>query len=52
MKSELGTKALEERVAALRCGLDATLWNNVESANACKAARFVVAKLALDLGRG
>jgi CHAT domain-containing protein/tetratricopeptide (TPR) repeat protein len=36
-KNELGTKALRERVAALRCGLDATLWNEVEGANKCKA---------------
>ena len=28
VKSELGTKALTERVAALRCGLDATLWDD------------------------
>ena len=32
VKSELGTKALTERVAALRCGLDQTLWDGGESA--------------------
>jgi tetratricopeptide (TPR) repeat protein len=36
VRSELGTKALTARVAALRCGLDATLWNDGESANRCK----------------
>jgi tetratricopeptide (TPR) repeat protein/CHAT domain-containing protein len=28
VKSELGTKALSEHVAALRCGLDATFWDD------------------------
>jgi hypothetical protein len=36
-KSELGTAPLTERVAALRCGLDATLWADVESAKKCRA---------------
>ena len=41
VKSGLGTKALTERVAALRCGLDHTLWDAwlaSESAKTCKAA--------------
>ena len=33
-RSELGTKALTERVAALRCGLDHTLWHG-EHARKC-----------------
>jgi CHAT domain-containing protein/tetratricopeptide (TPR) repeat protein len=33
VKSEFGTKALTKRVAALRCGLDGTLWDDAESAN-------------------
>jgi CHAT domain-containing protein len=37
VKNELGTKALRERVAALRCGLDVTLWDEVEGAIKCKA---------------
>jgi CHAT domain-containing protein/tetratricopeptide (TPR) repeat protein len=36
LKSEFGTQALSEGVAALRCGLDATLWNEVESMKKCK----------------
>jgi CHAT domain-containing protein/tetratricopeptide (TPR) repeat protein len=36
VKSELGTNALAERVAVLRCGLDATLWDETASANKCK----------------
>jgi hypothetical protein len=31
VKSELGTKALTERVAALRCGLDRTAWSDASS---------------------
>jgi CHAT domain-containing protein/tetratricopeptide (TPR) repeat protein len=31
MKSELGTKGLTERVAALRCGLDRTAWSDASS---------------------
>jgi CHAT domain-containing protein len=41
VKSGLGTKALTERVAALRCGLDHTLWDALqasESAKVCKTA--------------
>jgi CHAT domain-containing protein len=41
VKSGLGTKGLTERVAALRCGLDHTLWDAglaSESAKTCKAA--------------
>jgi len=41
VKSGLGTKALTERVAALRCGLDHTLWDAwlaSESAKTCEAA--------------
>jgi CHAT domain-containing protein/tetratricopeptide (TPR) repeat protein len=34
-KSELGTKALTERVAALRCGLDAALWDDEPAAARC-----------------
>ena len=37
-RSKMGTKALTERVWALRCGLDATLWDKVESAKKCEAA--------------
>jgi tetratricopeptide (TPR) repeat protein/CHAT domain-containing protein len=35
VKSELGTKALNERVAALRCGLDAALWDDEPAAARC-----------------
>ena len=41
VRMELGTKVLTERVAALRCGLDHTLWDSwlvSESAQRCKAA--------------
>ncbi len=38
VRSELGTKALTERVAALRCGLDYTLWEAGESAERCRKA--------------
>jgi CHAT domain-containing protein len=41
VRIELGTKALAEHVAALRCGLDHTLWDSKlvsESAKRCKAA--------------
>jgi CHAT domain-containing protein len=31
VKSELGTNALKERVAALRCGLDPTAWSDASS---------------------
>ena len=34
---DLGTKALGDRVAALRCGLDHTLWQAAESAERCRA---------------
>ena len=37
VRIELGTKALTERVAALRCGLDQTLWDDDKSAQKCKA---------------
>jgi hypothetical protein len=36
VRSKPGTEALKERVAALRCGLDATLQDEVESAKRCK----------------
>jgi Tfp pilus assembly protein PilF len=35
-KSELGTKALTERVAALRCGLDAALWDDEPAVARCR----------------
>src|SRR5262249_49139824 len=35
VRSDLGTPALKREVAALRCGLDDTLWNTAESANEC-----------------
>jgi CHAT domain-containing protein len=36
VRTGVGTKALTERVAALRCGLDAALWGSAESAKQCK----------------
>jgi CHAT domain-containing protein len=36
VRSELGTRALTERVAALRCGLDQTLWDPLDSADKCR----------------
>jgi CHAT domain-containing protein len=36
VKSELGTKALTDRVAALRCGLDAALWDDEAGAARCR----------------
>jgi CHAT domain-containing protein/tetratricopeptide (TPR) repeat protein len=44
-KSEFGTKALTARVAALRCGLDATLWDDVEGARKCKDALGAVPRI-------
>jgi CHAT domain-containing protein/tetratricopeptide (TPR) repeat protein len=41
LRSSLGAKTLAERVAALRCGLDASLWDEPDrsdSARACAAA--------------
>ena len=38
VRVELGTKALSERVAALRCGLDQTLWYGGESVDKCRNA--------------
>ena len=34
----MGTKALAERVASLRCGLDKALWESVESSDKCRSA--------------
>ena len=36
LRSEFGTKALGEHVAALRCGLDQAWWNDSDIAQACK----------------
>jgi CHAT domain-containing protein len=36
VKSELGTKALTELVAVLRCGLDAALWDDEPAAARCR----------------
>jgi len=36
-KSELGTKALNEHVAALRCELDAALWDDESAAARCRS---------------
>jgi tetratricopeptide (TPR) repeat protein/CHAT domain-containing protein len=36
VKSELGTKALTEYVTALRCGLDAALWDDEPAAARCR----------------
>src|SRR6516162_5242464 len=36
-KSELGTKALNEHVATLRCGLDAVLWDDEPAAARCRS---------------
>jgi hypothetical protein len=36
VKSELGTKAPIEHVAALRCGLDAALWDDERAAARCR----------------
>lgn len=35
-RSTLGTRALAERVSALRCGLDHTLWTGGPAADACR----------------
>jgi hypothetical protein len=40
VRSDLGTKALTEQVAALRCGLDKGLWE--ERAERCEAALAAV----------
>jgi CHAT domain-containing protein/Tfp pilus assembly protein PilF len=37
VRSELGTPALAREVAALRCGLDASLWDDETAANRCRA---------------
>jgi CHAT domain-containing protein len=36
VKSELGTKALTKNVSALRCGLDAALWDDESAAARCR----------------
>jgi tetratricopeptide (TPR) repeat protein/CHAT domain-containing protein len=36
VRSELGTKKLTERVMALRCGLDAALWDDKEASTRCR----------------
>ena len=36
VRSELGTKGLTERVAALRCGIDETLWKGIEEGRGCR----------------
>jgi hypothetical protein len=62
VRSELGTPALTREVAALRCGLDDALWNNIDSTNKCvemvKKYRYdatidgqFVQVLPFDLGR-
>ena len=33
---DLGTAALSDRIAALRCGLDHTLWQSADSAERCR----------------
>jgi len=38
VRSELGTKVQTEHVAALRCGLDKSLWDEAESLERCKSA--------------
>ena len=38
VRSAVGTAALRREVAALRCGLDATLWEDVVSSKTCKEA--------------
>ena len=44
VRSDLGTTALAQHVAALRCGLDEALWNDGDSSDKCvklvKASRF------------
>jgi hypothetical protein len=35
VRSELGTKALIDEAAALRCGLDAHLWDDENTAEGC-----------------
>jgi len=37
LRSELGTPALTREVAALRCGLDGTLWDDADKHQECKA---------------
>ena len=41
-RSSLDAKAVSERVAALRCGLDSTQWEGGHKAKACEAALKVV----------
>ena len=41
VRIDLGTKALMQHVAVLRCGLDQTRWYTIESADKCKAASRV-----------
>jgi tetratricopeptide (TPR) repeat protein/CHAT domain-containing protein len=36
LRSDLGTQALTDAVAALRCGLDAALWDDEEAAKRCR----------------
>jgi CHAT domain-containing protein/Tfp pilus assembly protein PilF len=38
LRIDLGTQTLTERIAALRCGLDKTLWEDLDSADKCRSA--------------
>jgi hypothetical protein len=59
VRSDLGTQSLTREVAALRCGLDDTLWNDADRSNRCvelvKAHRYdgigFVSALPFDLER-
>jgi tetratricopeptide (TPR) repeat protein/CHAT domain-containing protein len=46
--SELGTKALNARVAALRCGLDEALWAETETATSCESALGALPRSVVD----
>jgi CHAT domain-containing protein/tetratricopeptide (TPR) repeat protein len=47
-RSSLDAKAVSERVAALRCGLDSSQWEGDHSANACEAALKTVPRLSVE----
>ena len=55
VRSELGTKALTERVAALRCGLDPAAWDDEKGRASCRsmvgAAPQNTPLLPFDLGK-
>lgn len=51
VRSKLGTKALTERVAALRCGLDLQLWLTGDGERRCRALLQTIPATVITAGR-